>query len=335
LQLASTLGFVLNKRDGKHMHLTPTEEAAVHECLTWARQGQNNKVLTLFGTIFEQFHAACGLLMNKFKSVMPEGSMRARIRATKRETLENYDTELGATLCQESCGMIVVDHSGFPLKYDTLSIYSEVVATQATRIELDVPGEGGRGWRRSGSFVDTALQPDLGAAWCHDIQNGCQHLLTETWVPANDPHYDAKCWPCAHPYGSGSLLSEPGSGGTQRHARSRLTALQRFFRRSSLWGFWFLDRLIKTELFFKERRRRQAGRPSTGPGETDPIKKLFGTAQPGPQAQTCSQPCRHQRTCFRTSASKSVSPAREAGNSSRIDGVVATPAEGLACHVGR
>ena len=35
MQLASTLGFILNKRSGKFLGLTPEEQAAVHECLTW------------------------------------------------------------------------------------------------------------------------------------------------------------------------------------------------------------------------------------------------------------------------------------------------------------
>lgn len=110
-QLAGTLGFLLNRRDGKFLHLTPAEESAVHECLTWARDG-NNRVLTFFGTVFETFVRACGLLMQKF--VLPEGSLRARIRASKNANM--VDAELGTTLGTESCGMVVVDHSGFPLR---------------------------------------------------------------------------------------------------------------------------------------------------------------------------------------------------------------------------
>ena len=34
MQLASTLGFILNKRSGKFLGLTPEEQAALHECLT-------------------------------------------------------------------------------------------------------------------------------------------------------------------------------------------------------------------------------------------------------------------------------------------------------------
>lgn len=68
-------------------------------------------------------------------------------------------------------------------RYDKLSVYSDIVATQATRLELDVAGEGGRGWRRTGQVVETGAE--LGEAWCEDVHKGCQHLLTETWVPAN------------------------------------------------------------------------------------------------------------------------------------------------------
>ena len=242
LQLASTFGFVVGSHSGKNLHLTPQEEASVHEILTWARLG-NNKVLSFFGTVFEQFASACGQLMEKFRSVLPEGSTRARIRSTKRETGQQCEADLGTTLGQESMGMVVVDLSGVPLKYDRLNVFQDIVAVQATRLEIDVPGEDGRGWRRTGSAVDVA---EFGRAWRDKVSKGVQHLLTETWVPANDPHYDAKCFPVAHPYGTGSLLSEAGSGGTQRLARNRLTSFDSFFRECSLWGFWMLDRLIKT-----------------------------------------------------------------------------------------
>jgi hypothetical protein len=173
---------------------------------------------------------------------------------------------------------MVVDFQGMPMKYDHLKIVSDVIGRQHTRIELDVPGLDGKGWRRSGSILDTA---ELDERWRKDVQQGAQMLLEESWVPANDPHLDAKVFVCAHPYGTGSLLAEPGSGGTQRHARNRLMAIQSFFRRSSLWGFWFLDRLVKTELFFKNRRRRTQGLPgASSAADQDPYTRLFGSAQP-------------------------------------------------------
>ena len=45
--------------NGKFPWLTPAEANAVHECLTWGRQGNNNKILQLFGTNYEAFTAAC------------------------------------------------------------------------------------------------------------------------------------------------------------------------------------------------------------------------------------------------------------------------------------
>ena len=42
MQLAETLGFILNSRSGKFLGLTPDEKSALHECLTWLRQPGNN-----------------------------------------------------------------------------------------------------------------------------------------------------------------------------------------------------------------------------------------------------------------------------------------------------
>ena len=56
-----------------------------------------------------------------------------------------------------------------------------------------------------------------------------KHLLEETWVPANDPHYDAKLWTHLHPYGTGSMLAEPGAGSGYRHAENRLALIQSWF----------------------------------------------------------------------------------------------------------
>jgi len=279
LQLAGTMGFILNKTSGKSMGLTPHETDCVHECLTWGRALGNNKILAFFGTVYESFQGACGKLMEKFKSVIPEGCLRARIRATNRESREPIEGELGETLGEEAIGMVVVDSAGHPMKYDALNVFSDVVATQRARIEVDVPGPGGRGWCRTSSQVDT--QDDLDDSWRRELSDGTRHLQEETWVPANDPHYDARVFPCVHPYGTGSLLAEVGAGGTQRFSRNRLMLVESWFRRSALWGFWALNRLIQTELFFKNRKRQEAGRQGASDvSDPDPIVRLFGTAQP-------------------------------------------------------
>ena len=54
----------------------------------------------------------------------------------------------------------------------------------------------------------------------------------------SEPHMDAKLFPHVHPYGTGSLLSELGSGSPHRHAKNRLLLIQSWFRKSALWGFW-------------------------------------------------------------------------------------------------
>ena len=173
----------------------------------------------------------------------------------------------------------------------------DMVATQRARIEVDVPGPGGRGWRRTGSQIDT--QDDLDDTWRRQLSDGTRHLQEETWVPANDPHYDARVFPCVHPYSTGSLLAEVGSGGTQRFSRNRLMLIESWFRRSALWGFWSLNRLIQTELFFKNRKRQAAGRQgASATNDPDHIVRLFGTAQPSDIPESTEWWKRQQRDLF-------------------------------------
>ena len=93
-----TMGFVLNERGGQFLRLTPAETDALHECLQWGRQPGNNKVLEFFGTTYEGFHGACRKMMERFRSVLPEGSRRARIRMTRRESLQPVEGTLDDTL---------------------------------------------------------------------------------------------------------------------------------------------------------------------------------------------------------------------------------------------
>ena len=80
-------------------------------------------------------------------------------------------------------------------------------------------------------------------------------------------------------YGTGSLLSEFGSGALQEHCRARAFALQSWFRRSSLWCFWQLDFAIKKALLRKNFARRRVGRASAG-APADNFSKWFGTVVP-------------------------------------------------------
>ena len=293
------MGLVLNKTSGKSSGLTAQEVDAVHEILTWGRQPGNNKVLSFFGTIFENFHKACQKLMGRFKSVLPEGCLRARIRGTKRETLNAKEGTLADTLGEESHGLIVVDRGGIPMNYSNLTLWEQIVASQHSRVEVEVPGEGGRGWSRTGSSIDPANDPALGADWRRDIQAGARHLREETYVRFSEPHMDAKLWPVVHPYGTGSLLSEQGSGLPHKHAKNRLLLIQSWFRKSALWGFWFLNRIIVAELFFTNRKRQEAGRSGCSTGkEEDPITRVYGTAAPSTIPESTEWWKKQQRDLF-------------------------------------
>ena len=74
-----------------------------------------------------------------------------------------------------------------------------------------------------------------------------------------DFHLDAKLFPDKHPYGSGSLRAEEGSGKLQRYAKNRVLLPESSFRKSPAWGFWVLERLIKNDLYFREKARKKKG----------------------------------------------------------------------------
>ena len=84
------------------------------------------------GDELEDFDRNCKKLMDKIKQIIPEGCTRARIRATSR-TARKADSEgtLAQTLGDESRGMVVVDFQGHPQTYDSLKIFSDVVAKEA------------------------------------------------------------------------------------------------------------------------------------------------------------------------------------------------------------
>ena len=77
----------------------------------------------MYGTIFESFHAASTQLMEKIRSALPEGATACRIRAAARESHRPTTGTLLETLGEESQGMVFLDPSGMPLKYDQLQVY--------------------------------------------------------------------------------------------------------------------------------------------------------------------------------------------------------------------
>ena len=175
----------------------------MHEVLTWATQPDNNPVMKWFGPDLSAFHEACEQLIRTQGTVLPKGSLKARVRFTTRESTRNVDELLGDTLGDESEGLVMVDFQGHPIRYDQLSVLEQVVAKDRCRFELQVQTEESHGrWRNVGSTGE--LSPDT--PWRQDLLRGARELQ-DLQVKAGDPHYDAKLFPCVHPYGSGTLGS--------------------------------------------------------------------------------------------------------------------------------
>ena len=68
------------------------------------RQPGNNK-LCFYGDELDSFDFACRRLMDKLKTVLPEGCPRARIRTFARGNQKHSDDTLASTLGDESRGM--------------------------------------------------------------------------------------------------------------------------------------------------------------------------------------------------------------------------------------
>ena len=107
LQLASTLGFVLEKKSGKFMGLKPQELDALHEILCWGMERGNNPILAWFGNVLGDLTHSCRALGKKFTQVLPKGSNLARIRVSAKQRLHAKEGNLGQTLGDEQTGIVV------------------------------------------------------------------------------------------------------------------------------------------------------------------------------------------------------------------------------------
>ena len=83
------------------------------------------------------------------------------------------------------------------MKYSMLKSMRDICARQWSRLEVDVPGPRGKGWRRTHSFVDTR---DMDESWRRDMDVGCEHMMEESFVHGHDVHLDAKAI-CSIQYG--------------------------------------------------------------------------------------------------------------------------------------
>ena len=115
--------------------------------------------------------------------------------------------EFNSNRCLVRETIVIIDFQGHPIRYDQLGVYDEVIAQErCMRLDLQVQTKDSRGaWRH---LASTELGEES-LHWRLHLSAGAKQLQ-QLEVKASDPHYDAKLFVCAHPYGTGSLHSEFG-----------------------------------------------------------------------------------------------------------------------------
>ncbi len=218
-------------------------------------------------------------LMDKFKSVIPSGCSKTKIRATRRDSHRPREETLGSTLGEEATGYVTVDPEGRAMRYDEMNVMSQIAAAPASTVDMWVKEDGQKKWKRVGR-VDTEEDQDLDDRWKHDLHHGTDHIKN-SFVKQSDPHFDARVFIAKHPHGTGSCFAEAQTGKPQKYVSARLLSMEKWFRSNAQWCFFQLDRYIKSKLFFHKRyKARATGQPEPKPKTADIYETLYGTVQP-------------------------------------------------------
>lgn len=154
---------------------------------------------------------------------------------------------LGSTLGSDATALVVVDPNEMFTTWKSIDPLTEPIGEAEHRITA----ESTQGADASNTTVT------LNARDAQDLQQTAESYRNIAKVTLGDQHLDAKLFPHRHPFGSGSLRAEEGSGGMQQYAKNRLLLLESGFRRSPVWSFWMLERLMKNDLYFRERNRKK------------------------------------------------------------------------------
>ena len=113
---------------------------------------------------------------------------------------------------------------------------------------------------------------------CHGITQSAR-CVAGLCANVQRPHYDAKLFPHVHPYGTGSLKSEPGGCPMNKLCRNKAFALESWFRRSTQWAFFQNDNALKHKLFWNNRAKRRHGL-AHGASDADRFSQMYGTIVP-------------------------------------------------------
>ena len=150
---------------------------------------------------------------------------------------------------EEGTVLVVVDPTELPRSWAAIQDLSEKLIGDAEYRVL--PSE-------TAADAREAAPRHLPQAWASEVRDAAQVLQRTVRITLGDRHLDAKLFVHLHPFGTGSLRSEEGSGGIQMYAQNRLLSLESAFRRSAVWSFFMLERMIKNDLYFAERARKSA-----------------------------------------------------------------------------
>ncbi len=239
-QLQSTLAFMLGKNEGRLFRLRAAEVEDVRSCQVWLRK--HNPHVQLLLTNAERFDS----LYTHLQTVIPEGRNDAPIRIKRSPRLTaNVESAIGTTLGEEQAVLVVVDPKELPRNYVSVDVLAEKIGDSTYRAHVE------------GS--NSPEGHELPSDWGPRMSAAADELRKSSKVTLGDAHLDAKAFVQWHPYGTGSLRCEDHGTSMAEYQKNRLLSLQHDFRRSPVWSFFQLDRLIKNDLYFKERRRRQAG----------------------------------------------------------------------------
>ena len=208
------------------------------------------------------------------------GEVPVRVLPT-RAAASDVERALQDTLGCEAEVLVVVDPADLPKSWATVDIFAEQIGDAHYRAEAARP----RGARGAAASGETPLR----LTWGVEMRKAAESLRSDAYITLGDNHLDAKLFPHLHPHGSGSLHSEEDSGGLHRYAQNRLLSLEPSFRKSPVWSFWMMDRLIKSDLYFRQRRRVWCGtRRQSAPARTRPTLESHRSATSTPSSSAAS-----------------------------------------------
>ena len=173
-----------------------------------------------------------------------------RLQRTPRVD-DALEMSLGETLGAEEAVLVIVDPADLPKSWGSIDLLAEGIGDAAYRVSPEVA---------AGTSAENA--DSMTAEQANALSYSADVFRRQAKVTYGDRHLDAKLFPAMHPHGTGSLRAEDQdgiktSGGMHRFAKSRLLSLDARFRHSKVWIFWMLERLIKNDLYFRERKRKK------------------------------------------------------------------------------